>query len=407
MGGKFINTEHKESIDTLVTGVKDILKNPYYRWNDKSGTPVTYFNQNTEKSTLDTSTKLYYQDVGLASPIYYNIIKDFMLYGIEQIAIQMVNDEFGPEASEISGEAIILPNTITPYVGDYFNIDYTEEKLLFKINDVSPDTLENGSNIYKVQYKLESARLEEILEEQNIANHYHMVINNVGTKLNPIIRDEHYNIIKRLDQVLFNLRLYYKSTFYNSRVQTFIFCHNGYRFYDSYMIEFLKEHDLLNSEDADNEYVYISHALNLPATFPIKYNKSFFACLEKKDKNNVRAYEYRGLSKYIDQPLTIFSTRKEEYFSIEHETHSFNVNDIIPCFKDEMVTAIENDTILGGENSLYNIIVKYFNNKDLTQEDIDALEMIDFYDSVYLFYAIPCILYCIENYVISLVNTDV
>ena len=166
MGGKFINTEHKESIDTLVTGVKDILKNPYYRWNDKSGTPVTYFNQNTEKSTLDTSTKLYYQDVGLASPIYYNIIKDFMLYGIEQIAIQMVNDEFGPEASEISGEAIILPNTITPYVGDYFNIDYTEEKLLFKINDVSPDTLENGSNIYKVQYKLESARLEEILEEQ-------------------------------------------------------------------------------------------------------------------------------------------------------------------------------------------------------------------------------------------------
>ena len=72
-----------------------------------------------------------------------------------------------------------------------------------------------------------------------------------------------------------------------------------------------------------------------------------------------------------------------------------------------MITAIENDTILGGENSLYNIIVKYFNNKDLTQEDIDALEMIDFYDSVYLFYAIPCILYCIENYVISLMNTDV
>ena len=80
--------------------------------------------------------------------IYWEI-KDFMIYGIEQIAVQMTNDDFGPTASEIEGEAIILPNTIIPYVGDYFNIDYTDEKLLFRITDATPDTLENGSTLQK------------------------------------------------------------------------------------------------------------------------------------------------------------------------------------------------------------------------------------------------------------------
>ena len=126
MAGKFINTEHRDNIDSLVVGLKDILKNPYYKWNDKSGTAVVYFNQNKEATTLDEASKLYYADIGINSPIKYNMIEDFMLYGIEQIAISMENGDFGPEASEISGEAIILPNTITPYPGDYFHIIYVE-----------------------------------------------------------------------------------------------------------------------------------------------------------------------------------------------------------------------------------------------------------------------------------------
>ena len=403
MAGKFINTEHKENIDSLVQGAKEIIKNPYYKWNDKSGTTVTYFNQNKEKSTLDESTHLYYQDVGLASPIYYNMIKDFMIYGIEQIAVQMTNDDFGPTASEIEGDAIILPNTIIQYVGDYFNIDYTDEKLLFRITDATPDTLENGSNIYKVQYKLESASLEEVLEEENIADKYHMIINNVGTGLNTIIRDESYDLIKALEKVLYNLRLYYKSIFYNYKVQNFIFCYMGRHYYDPFIVEFLKEHEVLSGSD-DEEFMYITHSTNLSALFPVQYRKSFFACLEEKDTEHIRSYEYRGVAHYIDQPLSIFSTRMEDYYEVDHDV--FVYSDIIPCFKDEMITAIENNTILGGEDSIYNIIIKYMNNNDITQEDITNLDKVDFVDSIYLYYAVPCILYCIEKYIASLMNAE-
>ena len=400
MAGKFINTEHTDNIDSLVTGLKDILKNPYYKWNDKSGTKVKYFNQNKEATMLDQSTKLYYADIGLDSPIKYNMIEDFMLYGLEQIMINMENEDFGPRSSEISGEAIVLPNTIVPYVGDYFVITYTEEDLLFRVIDSSPDTLENGANIYKIQYKMESSTLESILEHDNIEDTYNFVINNVGTGFNSVIRHESYNMIKALDQVLFNLRTYYKSIFYKERVQTFVFLYNNQRFYDPYMIEFLKENKIL---DGNNDYIYLVQQTKLSSMFPINYNRSFFKCIENKDLKNIHCYEHRGTAEYISDPLSIFQTRLESYFEIKHTVEDYNFG-ILPCFKDDLINAIEENRLLEGNDSIYNIIIKYFHNEKIEQRDIDDLNCIDYSDNIIIFYAIPCIIYCLERFVKSLLQ---
>ena len=399
--GKFINTEHRDNIDGLVTGLKEIMNNPYYKWNDKTGTAVVYFNQNKEATTLDQAAKLYYADVGIDSPIKYNMIEDFMLYGIEQIAISMENGDYGPEASEISGDAIVLPNTIIPYVGDYFNIIYTEEKLLFRVIDVTPDTLENGSNIYKIQYKLESTNYESVIEE-NIEDKYNMVVNNLGTGFNSIIRHESYNMIKALDKVLFDLRTYYKSVFYKSRVQTFILSYNNQNFYDPFMIEFLKENKII---DGDESYIYLTQQIKLSSLFPMQYAKSFFKCLEDKDLERIRYYEHNGIAEYIDDPLSIFQTRLENYFEVKHKISDVNFG-IIPCFKDELINAIQDDKLFEGNDSVYNIIIKYFNKRPIEQEDIDNLKFIDFSDNIVIFYAIPCVIYCLERFVKSLMKAE-
>lgn len=398
MAGKFINTEYRDNINTLVQGLKDTLKNPYYKFNDKSGTFVNYFNQNKEASTLDESSKLYYADMGYDSPIKYNIIEDMILYGIEQIAITMDNGDFGPEANEISGDAIVLPNTIIPYVGDYFCIKYTEEKILYRVIDVTPDTLENGSNIYKLQYKMESSDMENIMD--NIEHKYHMLVNNVGTGFNTIIRDESYKMIEKIDQVLFNLRTYYKSVFYKNRVQTFIFIHEGKRFYDPFMIEFLRENKIL---DGNDEYIYLYQQTRLSTLFPMQYNKTFFKCLESKDKERIRSYNHSAIAEYISDTMSIFQTRLEQYFQIKYETPTVNFG-ILPCFKDDFINAIENNRLLECNDSIYNIIIKYFNNRELCQEDIDNLECIDFSDNITIFYAIPCIIYCLESFIKKLMK---
>ena len=404
MAGKFINTEHRDNIDSLVDGLKQTLKNPYYKWNDKSATPVQYYNQNKEETTLDESTKLYYADIGIDSPIKYNVIEDMMIYGLDQIAIAMENGDFGPEASEITGDAIILPNTIIPYVGDYFNIIYTDENLLFRVIDTTPDTLENGANIYKIQYKLETTALNDVIDEENIEDKYNMIVNNLGTGYNPIIRHESYNMIKKLDQVLYNLRTYYKSVFYKSRVQTFVFLHNERRFYDPYMIEFLKENKIING---DEDYIYLYQQVALSTLFPIKYSKTFFKCLEKKDLERIRYYEHRGTAEYISDPLSIFSTRMEDYFEVKHEVFDIDFG-ILPCFNDEMINFIEDHKLFDYKcnNAIYNIIIKYFYDEMITQEDIDTLNFIDFSDNITIFYSIPCIIYCLERFIKSLMKTE-
>ena len=149
--GKFVNTKYNETMDIMVDNLKNLMNNPYYKWSDKSGTSTTYYNQNKEKSTLDEGSKLQYNDLDSNCPTWYNQIDNLFIYGLEAVSISMENGDYGASSGEISGEGIILPNTIVPYPGDYFKINYLKEKtLLFRVTDVSTDTLEVGSNIYKI-----------------------------------------------------------------------------------------------------------------------------------------------------------------------------------------------------------------------------------------------------------------
>ena len=86
--------------------------------------------------------------LGSESPIRYNKIFNFPLYGIEQIQLQLDEMDEGLN-SEYNGEAIILPNTIHPTVDDYFIIDYLEKKYMFRVIKYDYDTIKSN-NFYRV-----------------------------------------------------------------------------------------------------------------------------------------------------------------------------------------------------------------------------------------------------------------
>ena len=149
---------------------------------------------------------------------------------------------------------------------------------------------------------------------------------------------------------------------------------------------------------------HLTQQIQLSSLFPMQYAKSFFKCLEDKDLGRIRWYEHNGIAEYISDPLSIFQTRLENYFEVKHQICDVNFG-ILPCFKDELISAIEDNRLLEGCDSVYNIIIKFFYNKPITQEDIDNLKYIDFSDNIIIFYAIPCVIYCIERFVKSLLQT--
>ena len=414
---KFINTQYNNTIDKFQTGFKTLLNNPYYLFNNSNPSSVIYYKINHTKSCLDEGAKIHYSYIGKDSPIKYNKITDMILFGLEKIQLNLSNDDLGLEAGEISGECFCLPNTIEPSAGDFFVINHIKEKKLFSIDSVNKDTLEDGSNFYKLSYRLEQFDESEI--QNQVVEEYHMVVNNIGSEYSSIIRDDKYYLIKELDDQCTMMKTYYKDLFFNQRVQTFTFEYNWKNFYDAYMIEFILRNKLM---EGDGEYLYISHQTNLDQKFTFNYNRSIFSIFEQKSLDKICSdRSHTVIAEYISDPTTIFQLRMEDYFEVDHMKkligyYSEEQRPDIDILDKRIIDYIREDNPLTKEyidefednpeefyNILYgDIFVNYFNNKDITKEDLDIIKNIEYEDNYLLFYAIPLIIFCIEYYIKNL-----
>lgn len=398
--GKFIDTQYTDIMNSLIDGFKERLKsNNLYAWNDKNNTIVTYYNVNTDLTTLDPATLLAYENKGEFSGIKFNKVNNFMIYGLEKIAIMLDTGDFGLEATEISGDAYILPNTIIPYTGDFFIINHEKEKLLFKVINVHPDTLDDGANFYRIEYKVTDIGDEDIIAN-NIAFTSELIFNNIGTNLKPVIMSDKYRLIKNLDDVLEQIKSFYTNLFYTDRVQTFIFKYGEAYFYDPFMIEFLIRTKILSGRGRD--YIYLNHQIPTYTTFSIDYERSFFRLIEEKNKESISRTYTSGYGELIQSKTNIFSTRYEDYFKMVYRQ---SLESFLPItiFDTEFIQKIKDGTLY--ENDiLYNILIKYFNNMDIEDVDIKVLDNIDYENNVKLFYTIPCVIFCLETYIKSLMS---
>ena len=398
----FINTTYNDSIKSVLQTQMDIIKNPHYKWTDKNPTPVTYYNINQAKSTLDQGSQLAYDSVGSESPLRFNKIENMILYGIDSpMAITFDNDEFGLKTQDIEGEAIVLPDTIIPTPDDRFVITYLKEKLTFKVTHVDNDTLEDGSNIYRLQYR--SSVMDGDKLENQVVEDFHFIADHAGTQFNPIIRSNVIDFIEMINNEILALKGYYKSIFYNSRVQAFTFKFLEDYFYDPYFTEFIRRNKLMNGDD---EYIYICHQTPLDPLFPIQYNKTFYRALENKDKSAINGINIKSVGKLIQYPYSTFANRYEDYYEIDYTLPIIEPVRPIACFREEIRRHIVEGRVFEEKYLFYNIIIKYFNDMDITEDDIKSIEKIDYENNPTLFYAIPTIIFCLQRIVLSFITKN-
>ena len=420
--GKILNTTYHETVDKVTGMYNNLVNNPFYNWNDKKPTLCTYYNINKDYSSLDPGSKIQYDNINDDSPIRYNRIYDFIIYGFNRIELNTENGDFGLEAGEISGDAFVLPNTIIPTEGDYFEISHIKDSTwLFIITDVQQDTLQNGSNAYKLTYKLEYNDNTQILNK--IKHNYRMIDIREGTNISKIVRCEDYDIARIMDEKAVALKKYFQELFYNDRVQTFIFMDlTEYRMYDPYMIEFIIRNKVL--DDGEDDYIHVDHKLHLPKTFSLDYNRSFFRAFERCDKEKLLASDHRINYELITSFGTTFASRYESYYKVKYEevpAQGYYMN----CISDDLIFRCKENNIIvpGDEDKLYNyflwenIIIKYFNNgvlnsdeiesidniiykfKDMIQYSIEKDDLIDFDNAVKMFYIIPILIFCLEKFI--------
>ena len=407
----FTNTIYKETLNTLVQGRLNRLQNPFYKWIDKKPTIVTYWNMNTKMSSLDEGRRDNYDQLGDKSPLRYNRIDDFVLYGIQQIQIEINTDEFGPSAPDIEGEALILPNTIIPSADDYFTISYLQGPYLFRVTRQTIDTFENGQNFYKITYILDMTGNEFInkLNSKQTIKRFKFKIENVGTNSTCLLTDADDSLISLLSKLYNKFRRYYIELFWRANIQTFVYGYCEDFIYDGYLIEFLIRNNIFAADD-NNEYLYLAQATHTNQTFNIEYDNTIFKDFEEQ---NHYLHTNSCYACHIHDPNSLLIDRLEEYKQLSINKHDIHFSDPINWLNMNLFDHIEQNSLFNEEDEsnhklYWNIFINWCNqgdNFEITSEELNSLDKLKIKYSKDLFYEIPLLLFIIKSYIGRLQQT--
>ena len=433
MAGKFLNTTtaYSEMTNKLATFSKQLLDNPYYMYTDKKASECTYYNINTTMTTLDEATRGNYSEISAESPIRFNRIKNFLIYGITRIEPNLDLTEYGLEGNEVTGEAIILPKTIIPFPGDYFKLSVLADSYLFKVTAVNPNTLETGATLYRVNYVLVSSDGLKDIESQVVKTLvFTMSTGGIGGEngsnlATGIVDEGLVQTAQEFDTMLTALKDYYIALFYDAKVETFIYqfknftqeWHQNYgipkpanvfnmqiatemdrdnpfglKVYDPYLIEFIIRNGLLNGSST---YIHVMQQMFLEHTFAIDYDRTIFSSIEKKKINK---HEGRCTGNLIrcEQTLSLLYAHPEDYYYMQY--HNLNAQFFaINIFDDpEFASRIINQRYYE-KHALKNLIIKYMNDVEIILDDLAELEHIEYMSNKEFYYGIPLAIFCLEK----------
>ena len=404
--GKILSTTYKDSVERVTGLYEKLVNNPFYMFNDSKPTVCTYYSINRDFSSVDVGGKFIMDNIGEQSPLRFNRVYDFLLHGFNKIQLQTDLDEFGLESDKITGDCVVLPNMFVPIEGDYFEVEHIKDSTyLFLVTDVQKDTLSNGANAYKLSYKLEYNKNVDLIN--HIVYNYRAIEAVKGLGVQGIVRCEDFDLAVKMDTVAVTLKKYFAELFYNEKVQTFIYEDlTEFRIYDQYMIEFLIRHAILsNGEDLQN-YIHVCHQLKTPKTFTLDYDETFLRAFEKRDIKKLLVAKRHVIPLYLDVYGSIFHSRYESYYRADYVEPNHQPY-ITYCLPDELIYAIQDHTIIPDEiheceldpKLWQNIIVKYFYNEEITEEELESITNIKFSYAKDAFYLIPILIFCLEDYI--------
>ena len=417
--GQFTNTATNTytSITTnMIQGYQNRVNaaTAYTKFTDKKPTPVTYWNLNLDRTTIDSGTLQSYDQLNDEDPRRYNRILGFYLYGIDRISPSLSVGEFGLESSSIEGEALVLPNTIIPYENDYFAIDYLEggdKLILFRVLAVNRDTLDNGNNFYKIHYQLDQTKkvVYEALLSQTV-NTYKFIMSNVGTNLVCLLDEQTETSINALSNIVANLKQFYINLFYKTNVQTFVYPydHGAALIYDPYLIEFLIRNNVFLSYDSN--YLYISQATFKSQTFAIEYQRTLFRDIEER---NPSLSLNTAWPIQICDPNSLLIDRMEEYLELSIQRQNYNFHDPINFLNMDLFDRIVNNKLYDEEDQSLphyrNIIINYMNGEDvssITSTQLQSIDNIEYARVKDLHYDIPLLVHALNTFITGIMTKN-
>ena len=388
--------DEKYAVEENVFKYEERLKSPVSRFIEATPTFVTYYHINPDVSTSDSGFQDVASIIGFRSPLRFNKINSFPLYGIEQIVLQLQDTDQGLDTS-YEGEATIVPGSIKPLENDFFIIPHLKQPYMFRVTEIMYDTI-MPDNYYKIGFKLEyldDGKVENI--ENQVHEKYTCILENIGTESNCIIELESKETLDKIDAMYDDMASTYKSIFYNERHNCFLGelgC--GQFLYDPLQTQFINEHQLFNKK-TNLECLMLTDQFE-DSKRRIKYERSIYRFIERRNPNLAKNFSYDIYAGINNQQTSFYRWMDKSIYILDNPVNlSANA---IPIFSNEFVLAIQTN---GFTNSVYaELIKRYSRGEELSIYDIPLNlndELLNLDGNMEVFFFTPILMYIIKDIV--------
>ena len=364
---------------------------------------VTYFSLDQNSSTVDRGLQNIEKLFGKESPLRYNMIEDFPLYGFGQANPENTDENNMNDFTE-SGQCYIIPSTIMPRVNDYFIIKHLKQDALFKVTGITYDSMKQDG-FYKLEYVLQSTDRSIISAlKTQVVDNYHTELSAIGSKdMDPIIKEDDFNYRNRILQMMNQMMLSYKALFYNERHNCFLYHdpNSGLDWFDTCANEFMAKYGLINPQNSMS--VVVLHDKLKDSQFPYYYNHSIYKWIELDAPVRFLSnfffklkaasfYPYSSFSAWGDKNIQIIIPLSKDESGINTREYSYFDNDQLNAFLNPKVQP---------NASEYDLLIwKFINQEKLLLKDISLYTADSLLNSTKYFdtyFYTPIIIYIIKK----------
>lgn len=253
----FLNTAD-DMADKSIELLSDVYDSKFATHLQGNGTPVLtdYFNIDDTLSSTDLGSYTVDQVLGGNSPLRYNEIKDFPLFGLREMIPNMEELDGQLMDLAIDGEVITLPNTIKPTPMDMFVYQIRDIILTFRIDNIEFTSIKSN-NYYKLSISLRDINTTDTLEKlrKQTVKVYTARVDNIGTQDKCIIEDTINDEINMVQKTISYLTEEYLINFYDTRYNCLLLRDTSFGFpiYDPFLTLFVERNDIL--EQSNQNYV--------------------------------------------------------------------------------------------------------------------------------------------------------
>jgi hypothetical protein len=372
----------KDVVQRTVSKFLQTTTEAYTKYFEGGPTYIIYYQLNPEASTQDMSLENVHSLVGTNTPNKYKRIEDVVVYGVDAMDISNEITRRGLE-STISGEFIMLPDSIKPYPGDFFTFDYDGLRdHLFRIDNVQFDKA-SPKKFFRINFAIWKDNAEIILGTlkedgtySNISGDYVFNYQNIGGEDSAVVAKADATAAEKIKLLYDGYIDKFANLFYHEDMDIFVY--KGYELnfpsnvWSPYLQKFIHDNQLMNKYKKEiliEFYVNDVDERTNPAIFSDRaYRESIFRKLEVQDSNLSLENSFVGVSNY-DLKLT----RNLPFF---HSTESYRVlrlfNDGKPVFTADVINFLHQD--------FYEIFLSLDNKYKLSIADLtdnDKLELIE------------------------------